>query len=81
MTKISRHHVPRLPPRIPKVREYVEITLHDGKILKGHVFIEATMRIQDLLNDPNQFFPFLDEAEQMHLISKTAVAHVRPYDG
>ncbi|MEW5703560.1 MAG: hypothetical protein AB1781_03100 [Pseudomonadota bacterium] len=81
MSEVSRHRIPRIAPKIPKIREYIEITLQDGKVLKGHVFIEATMRIQDLLNDSHRFFPFLDEAEQMHLISKAAVAHVRPHDG
>ncbi len=80
MNEISKHHVLRIPPRIPKVREYVEITMQDGTVLKGHVFIEATMRIQDLLNDIHHFFPFMDDGEKVHLISKAAVARVRPYD-
>lgn len=68
-------------PKIPKVREYVELQLGDGSIVKGHVFIEATSRIQDLLNSELRFFPFVDEREQIHLIAKEWVKMARPYDG
>ncbi len=67
-------------PKIPKVREYVELVLGDGAILKGHVFIEATMRVQDLLNGDLRFFPFVDEDERIHLVNKDWVRSVRPYD-
>lgn len=71
----------RLPrPRIPKIKEHAVITLGDSTILKGHVSIEATMRIQDLLNDPHPFFPFIDEDEKIHLISKAWVMRVQPHD-
>ena len=36
--------------KIPKVREYAELTLTDGTVLSGYVFVDATARIQDLLN-------------------------------
>jgi len=36
--------------KIPKIREHAELTLSDGTHLVGHVFIDATSRIQDLLN-------------------------------
>lgn len=66
--------------KIPKVREYAELTLSDGRRLTGYVFIEATSRIQDLLNNTARFFPFIDTNEQIHLISKDWVMHVRPHD-
>jgi len=81
MSEISKHHIPRRPPRIPKIQERVEITMSDGAVLTGHVFIEATMRIQDLLNDAPRFFPLMDDNAEVHLISKAAIARVRPYDG
>jgi hypothetical protein len=37
--------------KIPKVSEYAELTLTDGTVLSGYVFVDATARIQDLLND------------------------------
>ena len=48
--------------------------------MKGHVFIDATSRIQDLLNGPTNFFPFVDENNVVLLINKVHVAHVRPFD-
>ena len=47
-------------PKIPKVREYVELTLGNDKLLKGYVFIDATSRIQDLLNTDHPFIAVVD---------------------
>lgn len=68
-------------PKIPKVREFVELTLGDGGQMRGYVFIEATSRIQDLLNSDLRFFAFVDESEQIHLLNKEWVKVVRPFDG
>lgn len=73
----------RLRPqsRVPKVREYAEITLMDGSTLTGYVFVDATARIQDLLNGPNAFFPFVDAtSERIMLLNKSSIMHVRPHD-
>jgi hypothetical protein len=78
----------RAPARVPKVREYAEITLMDGSVLTGYVFVDATARIQDLLNGPNAFFPFVDMAgsaggdqgERIMLLNKSSIMHVRPHD-
>jgi hypothetical protein len=42
----------RLRPqsRVPKVREYAEITLMDGSTLTGYVFVDATNEQIMLLN-------------------------------
>ena len=80
MSEISKHRIARVPPKIPKIRERVEITMNDGTVMKGHVFIEATMRVQDLLNDVPRFFPLMDDNAEVHLISKAAIARVHPYD-
>ena len=66
--------------RVPKVREYAEIKLEGGEVLTGYVFIDATMRIQDLLNGGDRFFPFVDDRDEVHLINKAAVTQVRPFD-
>ncbi len=68
-------------PKIPKVREYVELTLGDGRIMKGYVFIDATSRIQDLLNSETRYFAFVDDQEQIHLLNKEWVKLARPFDG
>ncbi len=66
--------------KVPKVREYAEITLTNGGILTGYVFVEATSTIQDLLNEQPSFFPFIDKEERVHLINKHMIVHVRPFD-
>ncbi len=66
--------------KVPKVREYAEITLTDGTVLTGYVFVEASSRIQDLLNEQPAFFPFVDKEERIHLLNKQMIVHVRPFD-
>ncbi len=67
-------------PRIPKVREYAQIQLNDGSVMNGYVFVEATLRIQDVLNSAVPFIPFVDEEDVVHLVNKAAIVKVRPYD-
>jgi len=69
-------------PKIPKVREYAEIELADGTKMTGYMFIEATSRIQDILNDDKPYFAFAGEGEDdgVVLINKAAVVRVRPFD-
>lgn len=67
-------------PKIPKLREYAEIELADGSKMTGHMFVEATTRIQDVLNDDLAYFAFIDEEEHVHLLNKAAVMRVRPFD-
>lgn len=66
--------------KIPKVREYAELTLTDGTILSGYVFVDATARIQDLLNDDAPFMPFIDNGETVHLVNKMAIVRIQPFD-
>lgn len=66
--------------KIPKVREYAELTLSDGMVLSGYVFVDATARIQDLLNDNAPFMPFIDNSETVHLINKMAIVRIQPFD-
>jgi len=51
-------------PKIPKLREYAEIELADGSKMTGHMFVEATTRIQDVLNDDLAYFAFIDEEKR-----------------
>ena len=67
-------------PKIPKIRQYAEISLSDGSMLTGYVFVEATARIQDLLNNGAPFMPFIDESETVHLLNKGAIVRVWPFD-
>ena len=55
-------------PKIPKVRQFAHVTLMNGIVMNGYVFVDATARIQDVLNSATQFIPFIDETEVLHLI-------------
>ena len=66
--------------KVPKVREYAELKLSDGTIMSGYVFVDATARIQDLLNDEAAFMPFIDQDETIHLLNKAAIVKIRPFD-
>jgi hypothetical protein len=67
-------------PKIPKVREYAELELADGTKMTGYMFVEATSRIQDVLNDEKRYFAFAGEDDSVVLINKAAVVRVRPFD-
>ena len=54
--------------------------MSDGAVLTGYVFVEATSRIQDVLNGETQFIPFIDDSEEILLLNKASIMKVRPYD-
>ena len=54
--------------------------MSDGSVLTGYVFVEATSRIQDVLNSATQFIPFVDENDVILLLNKASIAHLRPFD-
>ena len=78
--KLDRGKVPLDRDKVPKVREYAEIALSNGSVMMGYVFVEATSRIQDLLNEEPAFFAFIDKEERIHLVNKNMIVHVRPFD-
>lgn len=67
-------------PKIPKVRVHADLTLQSDAGMSGQVFVEATSRIQDLLNAPEPFFPFVDASGNVHLINMNAVVQITPHD-
>ena len=71
---------PQQGSKIPKVREHAQLTLTDGTVLTGYVFVEATSRIQDVLNGETQFIPFIDDKEEILLLNKASIMKVRPFD-
>jgi len=73
---VPRHGV----PKIPKVREYAQVKMNDGVVLTGYVFVEATSRIQDVLNGGTQFIPFVDEDDVILLLNKASIMQVKPFD-
>ena len=67
-------------PKVPKVRVHADVSLQDGTQFRGQVFVEATSRIQDVINSPEPFFPFVDEGGTVHLINKSSVVQLTPHD-
>jgi hypothetical protein len=65
---------------IPKVRYACDLVLTDGTRMEGDIFLEATARMQDMLNDPKPFFPFVDSNNVVHLINKAALIRAVPRD-
>jgi hypothetical protein len=69
-------------PKAPKLKEPVVLLLMDGSVLEGHMFVDATSRIQDVLNSDLLFFPVqvTDEAGETSILilNKAAVRSVRP---
>jgi sRNA-binding regulator protein Hfq len=47
-------------PNAPKVRVPADIYLQNGAQYTGQVFVAEPSRIQDLLNSPKPFLPFID---------------------
>lgn len=72
--------MPLTSHKVPKIRQYAEITMTDGAVLSGYVFVEATARIQDLLNDATPFMPFVDQHDTVILLNKNAIVRVLPFD-
>ena len=66
--------------KIPKVWEHAQLTMTDGSILTGYVFVETTLRIQDVLNSETQFIPFIDDSDEILLLNKASIMKVRPYN-
>ena len=48
--------------------------------MSSFVFVDETAGIQDLLNDSTPFMPFIDDSETIHLLNKTAIVKVLPFD-
>ena len=47
------------------MREHAQFAMTDGSTLTGYVFVEATSRIQDVLNGETQFIPFIDDSDEI----------------
>jgi len=67
--------------RVPTVAMNTEILCADGRSFRGRVFVPALasrhsgpMRLEEWLNEPPQFFPFLpDDADSPVLMNKREV--------
>jgi hypothetical protein len=57
---------------------YTELDLADDLRLTGYMFVEATSRIQDVLNNELAYFAVIDDQERVLIVNKAAA--IRPFD-
>lgn len=66
---------------VPKVKVDTLILMTDGTELRGSVFIRATQRVLDLLNEPGDFFPLLcAHTGEITLVNKRNINNIKPLD-
>ncbi len=63
-----------------KTRTEVELTLADGRLLAGVLFMHDDQRVLDIVNDDRAFIPFEDADGQLTVINKSMIAHIRPME-
>ncbi len=63
-----------------KTKTEVELTLTDGSVLAGVLFMHADQRVLDIVNDDRAFIPFEDADGQLTVINKSMIAHIRPME-
>ena len=61
-----------------KLLAEVDVTLHDGSVLKGNFFLNPQERIIDMLNDDRHFLPFADSDGVIIVVAKVAITSIRP---
>ncbi len=62
----------------PKIKAEVEMTTHDGVLLKGKFFTVPSQRVLDVLNDDRTFLPFETEEGDIFIVNKNFIARIRP---
>lgn len=66
---------------VPKIKVESLILMTDGTQLHGNIFIQATQRVLDLMNDPARFFPLEDiRTGEITLVNKFAINNIKPLD-
>ncbi len=66
---------------IPKVKVETLILRTDGTEMEGSVFIRATQRVLDLMNEPGMFFPIsCARTGEITLVNKSAINNIKPLD-
>ena len=64
--------------RVHKTRHRVSVTLHDGTVLSGFMFLGARERLLDVFNDSRSFVPILTADERLIFLAKTSIALAEP---
>jgi hypothetical protein len=70
--------------RVEKTELPVIVFQADGSVMKGVVFLSAatynhmrTQSLNDLLNEPGDFFPFRNESGDFCITNKQTITHIR----
>ncbi|MBT6117667.1 MAG: hypothetical protein HOH66_07350 [Rhodospirillaceae bacterium] len=66
--------------RIPMVQTRVHLEFTDGTSVDASLYISATGRVQDVLNDDRLFVP-LNVQGHVEMINKNQIRRVVPNDG
>ncbi len=62
------------------IKTEVELTMTDGSVLYGEMYLCAEQQVLDILNGDRQFLPFEGLDGDVSVINKTAIAKITPYD-
>ncbi len=65
--------------RIPMVQTRVLIEFVDGTSFDTHLYMSATGRVQDILNDDRLFIP-VEVKGRIELVNKSQIRRVLPHD-
>lgn len=62
------------------IKTDVELTMTNGSVLYGEMFLCAEQQVLDILNGDRQFLPFEGMDGAVSVINKTAIAKITQYD-
>lgn len=61
------------------IKTEVEVTMTNGLVLYGEMFLRAEQQVLDILNCEDQFVPFEGMDGAVSVINKTAIAKITQY--
>ncbi len=62
------------------IKTEVELTMTDGSVIYGEMYLCAEQQVLDILNGDRQFLPFEGLDGNVSVINKTAIAKIIQYD-
>ncbi len=62
------------------IKTEVELTMTNGTVLHGEMFLCAEQQVLDILNGDRQFLPFEGMDGAVSVINKSAIAKITHYD-
>lgn len=62
------------------IKTEVELTLTNGKVLYGELFLRTEQQVIDILNGDTQFVPFEGMDGAVSVINKSSIAQITQYN-